>query len=255
MLKFLTIACISSLLFLSGCGGSPKDKGIAAYVNKEPIYASELDREIALKVKQDPSFRVTKEAMRDQLDLMINKKLIIQESMAAGLAREDRFVNTIKGFWEQTLIRDFIDYKNREFKDYLFATEDEIKKYYAKMAKRMTFKVLKSEDKEYIRIAHENFLKDPAESAAWETIGPVVYEDSSAMLADSFELKEGSAKRFDDEPYFYIVKVEKIEPVTLEPLEVLRPEIEERIIADKERSLFDKWLKEKRKKSRIKIEL
>jgi hypothetical protein len=109
------------------------DKKIVAYVNKEPIYESELNREIALKARRDPMFKVTPETLSEELENIVNRKLIIQQAMEKGLAREDRFINTIKSFWEQTLIRDFVGYKRKDFQDYLFATEDEIKNYYDSM--------------------------------------------------------------------------------------------------------------------------
>ena len=124
-----------SVMFLSGCGKPDQaKKGIIAYVNKEPIFSSDLEREIALKVRQDPAFKVTPKTEAEQLDTIINRKLIIQKAMERGLARENRFVNTIKAYWEQTLIRDFLEYKDREFQQYLFVTEDEARDYYNKLA-------------------------------------------------------------------------------------------------------------------------
>jgi hypothetical protein len=130
------VLTILALVFLTGCGSKEAGKKeIVAYVNREPVLASELNRAIALKVRQDPAFRVTPEARAEMLDIIINRKLIIQKAMEAGLARQDKFVNTIKSFWEQTLVRDFIEYKQKAFGDYTFATEGEIKSYYDNLVK------------------------------------------------------------------------------------------------------------------------
>jgi len=148
-------------MLLPGCAGSnTADKNVIAYVNNEPIYASDLARELALKARRDPTFKITPEAKSDQLDNIINRKLVVQKAMEKGLAREDRFVNTIKAYWEQTLIRDFIEYKQREFKNYVFASEDEIKNYYDNLPNKDTLGTLDSLRPEIIkRIADEKESK------------------------------------------------------------------------------------------------
>src|SRR3989338_287930 len=139
------LIALSLFLLLSGCGKnhSTADKEIIAYVNKEPVFAYELRRDIALRAKYDPGFKVTPDTESDQLDVIINRKLIIQAAMEKGLAREDRFVNTIRTFWEQVLIRDFIDYKKKDLQEFLFATDDDIKRYYDRMSEKVTFKLVK----------------------------------------------------------------------------------------------------------------
>jgi hypothetical protein len=86
------LLCFAFLVFgfLSGCGkeGPPK-KDVVAYVNKEPITASELKREIALRLKAEPDFKVTPQTEREQLEVMISRKLIIQEAMEKGFAKEE----------------------------------------------------------------------------------------------------------------------------------------------------------------------
>jgi len=258
MLKAFTVAGICALLFLSGCGRceAPKGKDIVAYVNKEPVYAAELDREIALKARQDPALKVTPETKKDELDLIINKKLIIQEAMERGLAREERFVNTIKAFWEQALIRDLVERKNAEFQEFVFVTDDDIRNYYENMQWRMTFKVIKSRSEHAADDLLAKLERGDTSGIEWETIGPVLYEDaSSTPLKEGFRMSTGEFKRIDDAPDYYVITVDKVEPVTLEPLETLKSEIERRIATDKERIMFEKWLKEKRKNSKIKINL
>lgn len=134
---FLLAVFMMIPVFFAGCSkcGIDGKKGVIAYVNKEPVLASELDRAVALKARQDPSFRVTPESKAEILDVIINRKLIVQKAMEKGLARQEKFVNTIKSFWEQTLIRDFVEYKQKAFQDYSFATEEEIGNYYDNLVK------------------------------------------------------------------------------------------------------------------------
>ncbi len=159
--KPLVVSLFLIFAFLPGCAKSnPVDKNIIAYVNNEPIYATDLARELTLKARQDPTFKITHQAEADQLQNIINSKLVIQKAMEKGLAREDRFVNTIKAYWEQTLIRDFIEYKQREFKNYVFASEAEIKNYYDKLPNKDTLGTLDTLRPEIAkRIAEEKEAK------------------------------------------------------------------------------------------------
>lgn len=135
LLRIIPVVLV--ILILSACtktkAPSRPTEGVLATVNGEPIYLKDFKRELALKVKQDPTFKITPQTMQDVLELMVNRHLIIQEAMKKRLAEEDRFVNTIRIFWEQTLTRDFIDYKNKEFEAYIYVTEDEIKNYYERL--------------------------------------------------------------------------------------------------------------------------
>ena len=249
------VVSVIALLSLSGCGKAQSPDKIIAHVNKEPVYASELKKAIDLRRRQDPSLQITPDLEREELDLLVNKKLVIQEAMEKGLAREDRFVNTIKSFWEQTLIRDFLEFKKKEFKDKASASYDEIKRYYDNLSWRVLFRVLRSRDADYIDAVYIKLAKgDGGENIAWESVGPIGYDDiSDEALLEVFNLKEGETKKIAAEPYNYIVIVDRKEPVALEPMETLKAEIEKRVIALKERRMFEKWLKEKKSRSRIRI--
>lgn len=256
--KISLILAFAILVSLYGCGrfGAKSQKEeIVAYVNKDTISRSDLKKELALRVKLDPAFKITPDTERDQLDLMINRKLIIQEAMKKGLARRERFVNTIKAFWEQTLIRDFIDFKKAEMEDYLFVSDEDARKYYDNLAQKVTFRVFRTKDRRSAEEAYKKYLKDK-DASGWQEIGPVGYGDIlSSVLLDAFAMDAAQVKRFEEEPDYYIVEVvnkEKTEGAAA-PLADLRPEIEKRIIVMKEKRLFEDWLREKRAKSSIKI--
>lgn len=231
-----------------------KDK-IIGYVNKEPIQEAELERTIKIKMRQNPLMKITKEIKEEQLDLLIDKKLIIQEALEQGLAREDRFVRTIKTFWEQTLIRDFIDYKKKEFKDGLTVEEADIEQYYRRLGKRVTFKTLKSKDRQRINKIYDQMKsKQAMDVSQWEVTGPVSYGDViSSVLMDAFDLPLGGVRKIEEASHSYIVMVIRKEDITLSPLEELRPEIEKRVIMLKEKRLFENWLNGKRENAKINI--
>lgn len=253
--KFLCLIWIFAFI-LCGCGRreSANKSEVIAYVNKEPIFVSDLRREVILKSRMDPTFKVSPETEAEQIDTIINRKLIIQDALKKGLAGEERFIQMIKVYWEQALIKEFIDYKKRECRDCFFASENEIKKYYGNLSASVTFKVLKSKDKKYIDGQYAKFLSNhDREAVPWETVGPVGYEDiESGVLLDAFNMPPGEVKIFEDQPYYYLVLTEYREVRPTEPLEKLKGDIENRIIQLKEKRVFDDWLKEARQRASIK---
>jgi hypothetical protein len=244
-------------IMLAGCGkdGAIDKKDVIVYVNKEPILLTELKREIALRAKQDPTFKFTPDTESEQLEMLINKKLVIQAAIKKGLANQDNFVNTIRAFWEQTLIRGFIDSRNAEMKGRLSATEDEIKKYYGLISEKVTFKVLADKSKKYIDEAYDELLKNKESGIIpWQTIGPVGYDDiSSDVLLEAFVMDAGQIKRIDNPPDYYLVLIASKDIKEPPPLETIRADIEKRIIDMKERRLFEDWLKDQRKHAKLKF--
>lgn len=250
----LPVFILAVSLSLPACAKSPaKDKDVVAYVNKDPIYKADLKRDIALRAKFDPEFKLTPETESEQLDAMIDRKIIVQYAMEQGLARDERFVSTIRTIWEHTLIRDFIEYKKRQLQDYLFATDDDIKKYYDNMSYKVTFKVFKSRSKAAADAAYAKYLEDK-DTSSWQVVGPIGYDDVGPIaLLDAFERGEGEAGVFTDQPNYYVIEVFKKDRLELAPLDSIKAEIEKRVVSMKEKRLFEDWLKEQKKASKITI--
>ena len=86
-----SVIFLSIIVTLSGCDKFKVSRAangdVAAYVNKEPIYEHEIKRDIALRAKYDPMFRIMPDTETDQLDVIIDRKLIVQSSIERGLAR------------------------------------------------------------------------------------------------------------------------------------------------------------------------
>ncbi len=252
--------CLFLLLVLchaAGCspGVQKGNDEVIAYVNGEPVFASELQRVIELKLRQNPVLEVTPEIKRSLLEVLIDKKLITQEAMDEGLARKDRFLDTIKVFWEQTLVRYFYDYKTRELRQEMTVTEREIVDFYDRLKERVTFRVLRSPDESLIdgRLAK---LKgdEPVNPSGWETIGPVGYEDlNSPVLVEAFGWPAGTVKKVKGPSAFYLVEVLGKEPVDMRPLDDMREAIRQQILSRRERFLFEAWLENERQKAEVRI--
>jgi hypothetical protein len=126
-----TFACVLiASLFLAGCAQKVDKNDTIATVNEEKILFKDFKKELTIQVKQNPAFDINAASLDELLDTTIKRRLLIQEAMRLKMAEEEQFADTIRAFWEQTLIRNFVSYKNREFEPYVFVTDKEIAEYY-----------------------------------------------------------------------------------------------------------------------------
>ncbi|MBN1871785.1 MAG: SurA N-terminal domain-containing protein [Candidatus Omnitrophica bacterium] len=247
ILVFLTIA------LFSGCA---KDRGLSekalATVNGENIYLQDFKKELALRVRQNPSFRVSPETLNDLLDSMIDRKLIIQEAIKEKLSEEDRFVQTIQNFWEQTLIRDFIEFKNREFEKKTFVTDKEIADYYLKIGELTTFNVIKNHKKEIV----DDFARRLSEGEPfdWDMTVKLRYDEvPSETFLSAFDLDVGKSDVYKDGDIYYLIQVMDRESLDTPALNDVYDDIKERIRQRKLYGEFEGWLQDKRKDAKIDI--
>lgn len=98
----------------------------------------EFQKELAIYASRNPDFKLNAESVEEHLNMLIDKQLMIQEATKMGLAEDERFLETIKRFWEQTLIRELIDVKSKEWSSRFFVTDDEILGYYQEMKPGLT---------------------------------------------------------------------------------------------------------------------
>jgi len=241
---------------LSSCDQrTASNDSIIGYVNKEPVLASELDRVVSFEARKSPGQEITPDIRQKQLDLLIDKKLIVQEAIEAGLTRDENFIAMIKTYWEQALVRSFIDLKRKEFSKEITVTEKDFRDYYKQISKRVTFKVLAGTDKQKAQDMREQILTgNRLIDGQWKTIGPVGYQDiTSDILRKAFNASQGEVLLIEDAPKYYLVFVDQKEEIPQGAFADLEPELKRRVIAIKENQMFDEWLKVKRKKSHIKI--
>jgi hypothetical protein len=129
-LTLFVILSVALIPIFTSCGGQKRHEETVATVNGAPVLLKEFQKDLAIYANRNPDFKLDAKSVEDHLDMFIDKQLMIQEAMKMGLAEDERFLETIKRFWEQTLIRELIDAKSMEWRDKLFVTEDEIQSYY-----------------------------------------------------------------------------------------------------------------------------
>ena len=251
ILTFISILIIS---LNPGCSKTTTDDNRAvAVVNEEPISLKDFQKEIALRSKQNPAYKVTPKAIEEQLDTIIDRKLMIHEAMKMGLAGNPNFIRTIQTFWEQTLIRELIENKNREWEERLFVTEQEVADYYRKVQQVVTFKIIRTKDEKRAAeiLERANIQED---SLKWETVGPVAYFDlEHRALKEVFHLSEGQRKVLKDGGEFLVISVEKKENIVLPPIKEVQGQIKRELLERKKTQALGKWLTEVREKADIEI--
>lgn len=237
----------------SGCGkpGPGTDK-IAATVNGQAVYARDLEKELSFKSANDPLFRVTPQTLEDHLRMMIDKRILIQEAKKNKLDEKEKFIHTIKLFWEQTLIRDLIQAREAELARSASVTEEEARHYYGNLSYQVTLDVLKNRDREVIKKS----FGLPVEQVPWdEEIGPVSFDDlSSGILARAFELQAGEKRIYEGDGFYYLVFIKKKEKVARPPYEQLEGQVKEKIRALKVQEAFTQWLDGLKSQSAISID-
>ena len=143
--RFRVLFAILSVLLIpvfTSCDGQRQHKDAVATVNGAAVPLQEFQKELAIYASRNPDFKLNAESVEEHLNMFIDKQLMIQEATKMGLAEDERFLETIKRFWEQTLIRELIDAKGREWNGRLFVTDDEILGYYQEMKPGLTPKPL-----------------------------------------------------------------------------------------------------------------
>ena len=154
--RFKVLFVILSVILIpviASCGVPKQHKDAVATVNGAPVPMQEFQKELAIYANRNPDFKLNAGSVEEHLNMVIDKQLMIQEAMKMGLAEDERFLETIKRFWEQTLIRELIDAKSSEWRDKLFVTEDEILGYYQNIKSGLTPSPLLKDVREEIRLS------------------------------------------------------------------------------------------------------
>ncbi len=252
-LVFPAIFILGLAASFSGCDAKPSAKADAvAVVNGTAIDKQEFEKELTLRAAQDPSFKMTPETLADQLDMMINRKLLIEEAIHRKLSEDDRFKTSIRIFWEQTLIRLLMDHLSKEFEP-APSSEGEIKDYYSKLAYKVSLEIKRNKDHSLIK----NLLlsANKGEPVEWdERIGPVTFDElNSSLLEQAFELNQGGYGVYEEAGISYLIHVTAKEAVTPPALESIRDKIQGKIKLRKQADAFENWFKEKKQKADIKL--
>lgn len=197
------LLAILGAVFIYGCNRGKVDEGhIVATINKEPIKLEDFQREMALRTRQDPAYKVTPQAIDEQIDTIIDRRLMIQEAVKMGLTNNKEFARTIQTFWEQTLIRELIEAKSREWEKRLFVSEKDIEDYYEKMQNMAKKEMIELPPLQtvYDQIKRDILQQKKTEAlATWlkEVREKAVIEVNDKLLDASFDIENKSGHTGD----------------------------------------------------------
>lgn len=252
----LSWALCGALLVGAGCRSQEarESSEAVAFVNGHPIPAEDLRREIELRRRNDPDFKPTPEAIREQIEVLVTRRLLIQEAQDRRLTEDQRFTRTIRTFWEQTLVRLLLERFHDEIQSLTPVTDADIDRYYAQMGYKATLQVLDAPTREQALAAAQT-LREGGQVAWSQTIGPVRYDELRAEpLEETFALNPGEVKVFSHENgRNWVVRLSAKEADPAPPLEEVRPKIEALLRARNERRAFDRWLSEKRAAAKVEL--
>lgn len=249
----LVVLCFLSALF-SACSRGTEGQERVATVNDAPLFLKDFEEEVSLATRRDPTFRITPQALEDLLRTGIDRKLMIQEAVKRGLAEDERFVETIKTFWEQTLIRELIGAKTKELGDRFFVTDDEIKRHYERMRWKLTLRVV-SRAAETEATEAEERMKRGERVPGEEVMGPLLLEDIRLAnpLYNAFALSTGDAGVWKTRGRYFVAVVAKKETAGVPELNEVYARIRDSLLEQKREKAFDIWLDTLRESAKIDI--
>ena len=254
MKKIFPIILMAASIALVACASGEKDKGEAvATVNGSSIALKEFQKEVSTVQKRDPSLKLTEEALEHQLHTVIDRKLMVQEAVKKGLSQNEKFLDTLKEFWEQTLIRELVNSKSREWSERLFVTDEEVKAHYKRIGTRLFLRLVDAENKEKAGEAKAALASGSFDHA--EAVGPLLIEDARLAnpLYSAFDLSEGETAVLQGRDDFLVVRVIKKERIPAPPLTTVYADIKESLLEQKKEKALEDWLEELKGTAKIEI--
>jgi parvulin-like peptidyl-prolyl isomerase len=252
LLPRAALALFVTLALMACSSGTTEKEKVVAKVNGAAVTAAELQREIEGYGKNNP---ITRHTIDDRLQLIIEQKLLIQEAVRMGIPEDKKFVETIKTFWEQTIIRNLIEAKSAELSGKIFVTEQEIANEYDKMKYRPRIRAVRGVRTKEDAAAVVRQMQGGKRIDGEEIIGPMFYEDvKGSPLADAFDMKEGQTEAFDAAGEHIVIGVIDRESIPLPPLKELEKRIRESILVQKRQKALADWIAVVKKNAEVEID-
>ena len=128
------IILFSVLILAAGCSRAPKSKEsqVLAKINNYEITQEEFE----LEFKESAYGRNdTLQSRKEFLNLLIERKLILQDAQSKNLDKDRDFLRMIEKFWEQSLLKLTLDKKSKEIAGLATVSDKTIEEAYQKILK------------------------------------------------------------------------------------------------------------------------
>ncbi|MFA5157023.1 MAG: SurA N-terminal domain-containing protein [Candidatus Omnitrophota bacterium] len=130
-MKRLIAFLLLVVFVICGCAKqAPKNKEILAKINNYEITKEEFDEEFKLSAYGRID---TPDSRKEFLNMLINRKVILQDAEAKGIDRDKDFLKMVERFWEQSLLKLTLDRKAKEVAGAVVVTDKEIEAVYNKL--------------------------------------------------------------------------------------------------------------------------
>jgi hypothetical protein len=240
------------LLALMACSPKAPKEDAVAKVNDGVITAQDLLQELERYGKIN---QVTRHTIDDRLQVMIEQKLLIQEAIKMGLPEDKKFVETIKTYWEQTIIRNLIEAKTAELSKTIFVSDNEIAHEYERMKFRPRIRAVRGVHTEAKASEIIKQMKNGEHIEGETIIGPIFYDDvKGTPLARAFDMTVGQVEAFNTGDERIVIGVIDREAFQLPPLQELAKRIRESILDQKRRKALAEWIAAVKKVASVKID-
>ncbi len=254
---FLLALPFCAALLLPSCGKEPLKQENVATVNGSSVPLNEFRKEASLYAEMYPEAAAgpdSDEAAERVLENMILKKLMIQEASKMGLSEDEQFLDTIKMFWEQTLIKRLVDAKASEWSEKLVVSDEEAVAHYTRMRQKVTLLVVEARGEEEAKGMAERLAAGERPKEA-DQLGPLLIENItlSNPLCAAFDLSTGSTGVFKAEDGYLAVKVLKKESMVAPPFSTISAEIKSALLERKKEQTLNDWLAGVRKSASVEI--
>ena len=254
---------LALILSLAACARKERPERVVARVNNYAMTVEDFNYESKDVLRMSKILGEVSITKSDMLDALITKELFLQEAQKEDLDKDKDFMKTIELYWEQTLIKNLLTKKSKEMEKKIRVYENEITDYYNKMKYKIMAKVLVFTDERQARklVGYSGDLVEHVRStprefsygipSRWYILG----EDNTSLENSIFNIapdKERDLVKLDGK--WALIIIEERAPNTLQPLVVIRSDIERRITAQKEREIMQEWIDGLRSKARIRID-
>jgi len=123
---------LGAVLFFAGCScQNPADnKPVLLKVNDYSVSREEFEREFA---DSPYAHSNTLDSRKQFMEIIINRKIILQEAERLGLDKEPDFLRIVERFWEQALLKSTLDHKSREIAGVVHITDGAVAEEYKRL--------------------------------------------------------------------------------------------------------------------------
>lgn len=121
-----TLLLLMILLVFIGCESPVKEAAVVT-INDYSVSQPEFEAEF----KDSPFGRKdTLDSRKQFLEVLINRKLILQDAQKRGIDKEKDFLKSIERFWEQSLMKAYLDRKSQEVAGKVLVTDFAVEQAY-----------------------------------------------------------------------------------------------------------------------------